>query len=401
VRLLVASHLYPSPISRTAGSFVHNQVRFLLPHCQPRVVAPVPWFPLPGFGRWSAYRELPRQEAMEGVQVWRPRYLTLPRRLFLAGVWRWYLRALERAAGAPPDLIHAHCAYPDGRAAVEYGRRVGRPVVITVHGHDIKDLPGAHPRWRILIVEALERAAMVIAVSRDLAARVRQLGIAPERIRVIPNGVDCQLFTGDLARRGGEGGWRLLYVGRFDPAKGIGVLLEALARLRQHRRDISLKLVGGNAATGTAAPFAAQVKRLGLEGCVEFADEVPWSELPAHLRAADLFVLPSFSEGLPLVLLEALACGLPIVATRCGGPEEVVDEGVGRLVEVRDVAGLEAGIAAVLDNYPRYDRRAIRRCAEERYDYQRVADRISQAYAEVLPPGPDPLAASRPTSSSR
>ncbi|MCC7264502.1 MAG: glycosyltransferase, partial [Candidatus Latescibacteria bacterium] len=143
MNLLVASHLYPSSLSRTAGSFVHNQTRFLADLAEVRVVSPTPWFfPLPGFGRWSAYAALPRREQVDGVELARPAYLTFPRRVFFSQVWRSYRRALERAGrGRPlPDLIHAHCAYPDGLAAVEYGRQLGRPVVITVHGHDLKDL---------------------------------------------------------------------------------------------------------------------------------------------------------------------------------------------------------------------------------------------------------------------
>ena len=376
MNLLIASHLYPSALSRTAGSFVHNQARFLRAHCQLRVVSPTPWFPLPGCGRWSAYQRLPRHEEMDGIEVRRPWYLTFPRRILFSWVWNSYLGALERTVDAPPDLIHAHCAYPDGRAAVEFGERTGVPVVITVHGHDIKDLAVADPQWRALVVEAMERAAAVIAVSQDLAARVQQLGIPENRIRTIPNGVDSEVFVPDFSRQGGKDGWRLLYVGRFDPAKGLGVLLEAMGQLRRQGRNLSLELIGGNPATGTDAQFREQAVQLGLEEWVEFVDELPWSELPARMRQADLFVLPSFSEGLPLVLLEALSCGLPIVSTRCGGPEEVVDEEVGKLAEIGDADSVAAAIGMVLDEYPRYDRTAIRRRAEERYDYRRVAVRI-------------------------
>lgn len=383
MNLLVASHLYPSSLSRTAGSFVHNQARFLAALAGVRVVSPTPWFPpLPGFGRWSAYPTLPRREVLDGVELERPSYLTFPRRIFFSRVWRFYLGALVRSQeGRPlPDLIHAHCAYPDGLAAVEYGRLLGRPVVITVHGHDLKDLP-RDPRWRPLVARALQQAQAVVAVSQELGGLARELGA--RGLRVIPNGVDCELFRPG-SRRPGEGGWRLLYVGRFDAAKGLGVLLEALALLRQRRGDISLKLVGGSSATGTEAPFREQVARLGLGDCVEFAAEVPWAEVPRQMGEADVFVLPSFSEGLPLVLVEALACGLPLVATRCGGPEELVRPGLGQLVGVREVEGLARGIEAVLDHYADYDRQAIRRRAEEEYDYRRIAARLLAVYEEVL-----------------
>ena len=382
MEVLVASHLYPSLLSQTAGSFVHNQARFLSRLCHLTCVAPTPWFPVPGLGRWSAHRQIPQREVMDGLEVLRPRYLTLPRRVLFSQVWRSYRRALERVSIAA-DVIHAHCAYPDGLAAVRHGRAIGKPVVITVHGHDIKDLAAPASPWRGLVASALDGAAAVVAVSGELGRLVQRLGVSEAKIRLIPNGVDCEMFRSGGGRRPGEGGWRLLYVGRFDVAKGIGVLLEAAARLRQDGRDVRVTCVGGNATTGTAQTFRHQARDLGLEHLVDFVDEVPWRELPGHMQQADVFVLPSFSEGLPLVLLEAMACGLPVVSTRCGGPEEVVEDGIGELVAVGDAADLERGVAAVLDGYGGYDRAAIRDRAEERYAYPRVAERIKSVYDEV------------------
>ena len=380
MKVLIASHLYPSPLSLTYGSFVHNQARFLQEHCQLEVVAPVPWFPLPGLGRWSSYRDLPAEETCDGVRVWRPRYLRLPRRVLFASEWRSYLRALRGAALEGVEVLHAHCAYPDGVAAGLLGRELGIPVVLTVHGHDLKDLP-AVPSWRRLVTRALEDAAAVVAVSGELAGLARGLGAADNKVHTVPNGVDGELFAPTAQRVAGEGGWRLLYVGRFDRAKGLGVLLQALAALG--RDDISLTLVGGNPMTGSEDEFRRQTAELGLQERVEFVSEVPWERLPSYMAEADLFVLPSFSEGLPLVLLEAMSCGLPVVSTRCGGPEEIVEAEGGRLVGVGDVDELAAAIGETLDGYAAYDRGAIRRRALERYDYRRVAQRLASLYTQV------------------
>ncbi len=379
--VLVASHLYPSSLSRISGSFVHNQARFLAEFCQPRFVAPVPWFPLPGCGRWSRFRGLPRHEEWDGVDVRRPRYVTFPRRLWLGRAWPSYLRALEASAGDVPDVIHAHVAYPDGRACIEYGQRVGRPVVVTVHGHDLKDLAVGRASWRTMVADALTQADAVIAVSGELADRARELGVAEQRLKQIPNGVDSDLFQPGT-RTPGEGGWRLIYSGRYDPAKGLDELLQALAGLRAEGRDVHLDLVGGGATALTQA-YPERAAQLGVADRVRFIDEVPLEQMPAILAAADVFVLPSYSEGLPLSLLEAFACGLPVVTTRCGGPEEVVDPSVGRLAEPRDVQGLQGALAATLDNYGSYDRGHIRRYAEQRFDYRAVARSIHEVYAEV------------------
>ena len=94
---------------------------------------------------------------LDGLEVCYPRFLSFPRRLFFTGLWRRYLGALRRAArGATPALIHAHLAYPDGLAAIEYGREIGRPVVISVHGHDVREIPDANPLWRALVARALQ-----------------------------------------------------------------------------------------------------------------------------------------------------------------------------------------------------------------------------------------------------
>ena len=158
--------------------------------------------------------------------------------------------------------------------------------------------------------------------------------------------------------------------------------LAGLRGLRAEGRDVRLDLVGGG-TTDLTNDFPARAAQLGVSDHVRFIDEVPWRQMPALLGAADVFVLPSYSEGLPLSLLEAFACGLPVVTTRCGGPEEVVDPSVGRLAEPRDVQGLQRALADTLDNYGSYDRGHIRRYALERFDYRAVAGRIHAVYDEV------------------
>jgi glycosyltransferase involved in cell wall biosynthesis len=385
VRILVTSRLYPSAACPSRGTFVHHQVRFLLDHCTVSVVSPTPWsLPLPGKGRWSAYGRIERAGVLDGVEVRYPRYLSPPWRLGFTSAWQRYLAALSRAVDGIPDLIHAHLAYPDGLAAVRLGRRLGRPVVISVHGHDVRELPEARPAWRRLVVQALQGAAAVIVSSADVRRRVLALGTDPARVRFVPQGVDCRLFRPSTERRPGEGGWRLLYLGRFDPNKGVGVLLAAMARLREQGRPVGLRLVGGSPMSGTGALFQRQVHDLGLAGVVEFCGELPWTRVPAEIGQADLLVLPSFYDSFGIVLIEAMACGLPVVATRCGGPEELVPPEAGELVPVADPEALAQGIARVLDRYATYDRAAIRRRIERLYDYPELAARIAGIYREVL-----------------
>ena len=126
MKVLITSRMYPSSASPTYATFVHNQVRYLKDHCQLEVLSPTPWAPpLPGSGRWSAFSRTKSREVLDGVEVRYPRYFSIPRRLLFSQAWRFYLKALERSVTKKPDIIHAHLAYPDGLAALEYGRRAG------------------------------------------------------------------------------------------------------------------------------------------------------------------------------------------------------------------------------------------------------------------------------------
>jgi len=195
--------------------------------------------------------------------------------------------------------------------------------------------------------------------------------------------VDCARFAPPAVRRSGKGGWRLLYAGRFDAKKGLAVLLDALHLLCQHRGDVSLKLVGASSDSGNGDAFRQQAERLGLAERVEFCPARPWSEMPAVMAEPDVFVLPSYYDSFGIVLIEAMACGVPIVATRCGGPEQLVDDGVGRLAEVGDAASLAAAIEDVLTHYADFKPDTLRRRAEA-FDYRQVAERTLALYESVL-----------------
>lgn len=389
MRAVVLSHMYPSDVAPMYGSFVHNQVRFTQQHVDMTVVSPVAWWPFPGAGRWSANRALPQHEVLDGIAVSRPRYACVPRRHLPGWSWRAFGRSVRPFLQTGPDLIHAHAAYPDGLAAIELGRRFGLKVVLTVHGSDVKTLPKLGPAWKRRVQAALTGADGVITVSDELTQSVADAGVPAERIEQIPNGVDGELFRGQIRRRAGEQGWRLLYVGRFDPAKGLHDLLQAMALLRQHRTDITLDLIGGHPHSGPAAPFVEAANRLGLQQIVRFHDAIPIQQIPERLALADVFVLPSHSEGLPLSLLEALASGLPVVATRCGGPTQLVTPATGRLADIRDPAGLAQAIGSVLDEYATFDREAIRARTIGDYDYRHVAARLHAFYERVVDSGRD------------
>ena len=386
MRVLLTSRLYPSSAFPERGTFVHNQARFISKICELEIFSPIPFFPnIPGLGRWSALSRVREVEEIDGLRVRFPRYISFPRRLFFNYAWQMYFRTIKRNLNICPDLIHAHLAYPDGLAAVHLGKEIGKPVVISVHGHDIRELPETNPYWRSLVSQALCRADGVVVSSHDARERVIKLGVDPLRLYDISQGVDCSIFVPDESKVFNKNECRLLYAGRFDKKKGLGVLIDALKILRTENRNVMLKLVGASKSGGGEEQFRLQAKQNQVTEWVEFEQASPWEKMPSIMAAADIFVLPSYYDSFGIVLIESMACGIPVVATKCGGPEQLVHNTVGRLAEIGDPVSLANAISEVIDNYESFDREIIRNNSLA-YDYRSVADQIYRMYSEIVNP---------------
>lgn len=241
-------------------------------------------------------------------------------------------------------------------------------------------------RARIAAARALGDA--FVSISRDIRGELLDIGVAGGRIADIPNGVDPQHFgpAGAEARAALRrelklpAGPLVVFAGRLVSAKGLDVLLEAAPGLLARQPEAHLLIVGDGELR---ASLEQQARALGLGGRVLFIggrdDSAP------YLRAADAFVLPSRAEGLPVALLEAMACGLPCVATRVGGSAELIDDRVnGRLVAAEDPEALGEALAhALSDAAEEWGPRARQRILE-RYALDAVADRYVELYTRLL-----------------
>lgn len=356
MRILALTNLYPTPAQPHRAPFNRHQLRLLAERHAVRVIAPIAWTDEARalVGRKSRARRVER----DGLTVDHPVYW-YPPHLGRA----WYGHCFARSVGGVfrrvarefrPDVVFAPWAYPDGWAAVRLGHAVGLPVVLQVHGSDIR-LLDAYPARRGPTADAVSHADGVVAVSRDLAERVIALGAAADRVRVIRDGVDPAVFhpgpKGAARDRLGvtPGDPVMLFVGNLVAVKAIDVLLDAMAQMVAAGVRVRLLLAGGGPLRGK---LEAQARRLGVSESVRFLGPRPQEELADWDRAADVFVLPSHSEGTPNVLLEASACGTPWVATRVGGIPDIAALGASRLVPPGDAAALAAALTSSLREPP-------------------------------------------------
>jgi glycosyltransferase involved in cell wall biosynthesis len=363
MRILQISHLYPSQTLPAQGRFIHQHVKALA-GCglAVRVVSPVPWPPplLRKCSRWSRYHAtLQEGGSYEGVPVQRVPYLVAPRPWHVWGGlgMAWSLRgALRRIHRTFPfDLIHAHTLTPDGWAACLTAPRFGVPVVCSIRGSDLNLYPQESRVVRRATRFVLRHCHAIVAVSGALAKRAREFCPGGAEPRVIYNGVN----TGHFARQPDRDALRatlglprdgriVLFVGQCAADKGVPELVKAFSQLRAEHSGLHLVLVGNG-------ELFEQVRAQGRILCgndgLTVPGQVPPERVAAYCRASDLFAFPSHAEGMPNALLEAMACGLPCVATRVGGIPEAIEDGVsGLLVPAKDPQALHRALGALLSD---------------------------------------------------
>jgi glycosyltransferase involved in cell wall biosynthesis len=349
LRVVVLTTFFPSPRDPFRTPFLRNLVDAMAGDCDQELVIPVPR--RPPIGPWRDARPVPASESHAGWTLAHPRYAAIPGLHWLSGLtyflgtWRT-LRALRQRHGR--YVLHAHCAYPDAVGAALAARVLGLPLVVTAHGSDI-NVSGRQRLLRPQIRWALRTARRVIAVSAPLAEAVSELTNLPaDRVRCIPcAGYSPTVFRPRAAveraalRRtlGLDAPARVvLFVGHLVPVKALDVLLRAWY--------VRLVLIGEGTQRDT---LERQARELGVADRVAFLGPKPQPAVADWIAAADLLTLPSHAEGSPNVVVEALASGTPVVASRVGGIPDLVADGVnGLLVPAGDAAALADALAAAL-----------------------------------------------------
>lgn len=387
MKILTFSTLYPNNIRPRYGTFIERRLRHLLSlgEIEARVVAPVPWFPFSSerFGRYAKFSGVEYCEERSGITVYHPQYFVIPKvgmnvtPFFLAISAYSLLRKLI-SRGYDFELIDAHYYYPDGVAAALLGKWLNKPVVISARGSDITLIP-QHSIPRKMILWAAEKAKRSITVCQALNDGMVDLGADRSKIITLRNGVELDLFfpgnRPQLRAKLDITKPALLSVGTLIELKGHYLIIQALKLLP----DYQLLIVGEGIDAGNLKKLAEDT---GVSDRVSFLGTLPHAELVEYYCAADILVLASSSEGWANVLLESMACGTPVIATRVWGtPEVVTQPDAGLLIDDRSAEGIAKGVTDLMKNPP--SRESTRKYAEN-FSWDSTAQSLKSLFGEVI-----------------
>ncbi len=349
MRILIVTSQFPIAGEPNRGRPIHQTVRELSKLADVRVLSPVASYPRWAKPRSYLFRAADAAHTVPGCDV---RYIDYPALPMISRPFNGWLCA--RTLHAPlrefaPDVVLSYWLYPDAFGAMQAARRAGLPLVVGARGSDLRVRDAISKRLTRPVLHAAQR---ILVVSEDLGrVAARDYDADPARIRAIPNGCDATIFhpqsrADARSALGIDADAELVvYVGRLVPEKGLRELLDAMAALAPQRPKLQLALIGeGPMRAELDARIAADpTLRVRLPGAQGPHEVARW------MAASDLVTLPSYSEGHPNVLVEALACGRPVLATPVGGIPEVVDADCGLLVPARDPVALARGLRDALD----------------------------------------------------
>jgi glycosyltransferase involved in cell wall biosynthesis len=339
------------------------------------------------------FRGLKPVEFIEGVEV--QRVPVLRQRQEYCSTFEMFtfmvsgaLHSLKLAREFRPDIVHIFFGVPCGPIGWLLKRMYGLPYIISLRGADVpsEEVKRFAREYKVIrpFVRYLWRDAdALVAVSNGLRSYAWQTDPEAE-IEVIPNAIDLSVFIPGPLREE-EGAVRLLFVGRLIAFKNIETLLEAVALLdKMGAGPFELELVGEGEKRSELERLVAE---LGISRLIRFSGWVKHPAIVKHYQRADIFVTPTMWEGMPNTVLEAMACGLPIVATDTSGCRELVRNGVnGYLVPVKDARALADALARLIEN--RYERRRMgkesRKFAEREFTWEQIAQGYVEVYRRVL-----------------
>lgn len=387
MKVLWLTSVYPSEKHPSEGVFHETQVQELLKQgMEVTVICPNPVNPPVLRMLKASYRQkrdLPEQEVRNEVKVYRPPYPALPGQLKWAQpskrIAASVLRAMQRHQ-LSPDFIHAHFAMPSGGAAAVIQKETKIPYLLTLHGSDVNVYPNYSKGAKAAFETAVRQASAVLTVSEELAKKTNEM--TKVEAKCLPLGIPLRSFS--RTEEGQEGIRKhlrlplqdklVVFVGRLVKEKGLLELADAVSSMD----GVKAVFVG-------KGPLANELKeRAGAS--IILPGQVPNEQVRDYLMAADLFALPSYSEGMPTVVLEALALKVPVIATRVGGLPSLFSTYQHLLVEPRSTRQLKEAIHACLyeNTWNEEVKNDLHEMVHTEYSSEHNAKHLIQQYEKVF-----------------
>lgn len=368
MRILLLTPWYPNEKNPGAGVFIKSQARALSIHHTVSVISSVVDYESFALSSISC-----QENSDQNVQEYRIVVKkSLPIFNQLNYLWLVISTSLKIAREFRPDIIHAHVGYPSAFWGWSLSRLLKVPFVVMEHTRPSNNFRSHAHKW--LTIFGLSRASAIIAVSKMLANEVKHY--VKRDVVVVPNIVETERF--DVAPYPESKITQIGFLGTLNqPVKGLDILLRAVADLKT---DFVLH-VGGSGKL--LQSYKALAIKLGVEQKCNFYGFVLPKDVPAFMSRLHFFVCASRSETFCVALAEAMAAGRPVVSTRCGGPEEFVDESNGMSVNVEDVTSLQHGIEQMILNYKNYNSTSISRSVNERFSEASFLLRVEAVYSNV------------------
>lgn len=390
--------MYPSTFSEVLGIFVHEQAKALASkNIEIKVISPQPWAPFPinrMNKKWKAYSEIPYRQIREGIEVFYPKYLEVP------GSYLGHYSGESMYLGIKTlidkiynnfkfNLIHAHTAYPDGFAALWLKMKYNSPLIVTIHGVDVCSSAPHKPtiersnRLKKSILEVFKSADKTVGVSSMVRDTILKYSPIPKKISFINNGIPFDKIK-SKSFNGKSQKIKIISVGYLIKRKGHEFVIHSIPALISEGFEVEYIIIGDGK---NRKYLESLVREKQLEGTVSFWGIKSQEEVFHYLSEADIFCLPSWDEAFGVVYIEAMAAGLPVIACKGQGIQDVIEDGInGMLVEPKSADSVRDALRKLILN-PDLCRKMGQTAAKhvnEKFTWSVNADKYIEIYKEVL-----------------
>lgn len=392
MRILALSYLYPNSIFPEYGIFVHNRLKAVAKYHEVIVINPISWFPFSHiFKRYRRFNNIPSQEFFDGIEVFHPRFFSVPRYFKFLDAFFYKISVIPIVENICEksnfDIIDLHWTYPDLPTGYALKKRFKNKMIVTLRGKEAFYSTQGYIREK-LIRNYLVKADAIVALSKELLEMATNKGYSGKHRKVILNGVDTSSFQYiDKIKSRKFLGLPLdkniiLTVGSLIFRKGFDRIIKALKEIIQTNPNAQLIIIGTEGPEGDWKKSLVQlINELILNKHVVFMGRIPNNELIYWYNASDLFCLASRGEGAPNVLIEALACGCPSVATDVGAAKEIITGDDMGIIVPNSLDGIRYGLKKGI--LQRWNREKIAQSMNN-FNWDWCAKKVISLYEDLL-----------------